>query len=244
MRRDFYVDDGLKSVKDVVPPSNSFRKRKTCAQRLALNDTSLVATRRSTLDPSGQTKLILQDLWRNYADWDEPICDELRPRWERWRGELHTLESLRIPRCFKPEGFGQIKTVDLHHFSNASLSGYGQCSYLRLISERDQTHCSLVMGKARVTPLKPVTIPRLELTAAVVSVKISQWLGEELDYQDVSEFFWTDSKVVTGYISHTTSRFHVFVANRLQQIHDHTKPQQWQCISSQSNPADAAATCL
>ncbi|XP_068756234.1 uncharacterized protein [Montipora capricornis] len=97
------------------------------------------------------------------------------------------------------------------------------------------------MGKARVSPLKPVTIPRLELTAAVVSVKISQWLGEELDYQDVSEFFWTDSKVVIGYISNTTSRFHVFVANRLQQIHDHTKPQQWRYISSQSNPADAAS---
>ena len=189
-------------------------------------------------------KQILQDLFQNNADWDEPLCDELRPRWERWRSELRTLESLRIPRCFKPEGFGQIKTVELHHFSDASLSGYGQCSYLRLISESDQTHCSLVMGKARVTPLKPVTIPRLELTAAVVSVKISQWLGEELDYQDVSEFFWTDSKVVIGYISNTTSRFHVFVANRLQQIHDHTKPQQWQYISSQSNPADAASRGL
>ena len=131
-------------------------------------------------------KQILQDLCRNDADWDEPICDELRPRGERWRSELRTLESLRIPR------FGQIKTVELHHFSDASLSGYGQCSFPRLISESDQIHGSLVMGKARVTPLKPVTIPRLELTAAVVSVKISQWLGEELDYQDVSEFFWTE----------------------------------------------------
>ena len=161
-----------------------------------------------------------------------PLCDELRPRWERWRSELRTLESLRIPRCFKPEGFGQIKTVELHHFSDASLSGYGQCSYLRLISESDQTHCSLVSGKARVTPLKPVTIPRLELTAAVVSVKISQWLGEELDYQDVSEFFWTDSKVVIGYISNTTSRFHVFMANRPQQIHDHTTVSPFSRVSS------------
>ena len=79
-------------------------------------------------------KQILQDLCRNNADWDEPLCDELKPRWEQWRSELRTLESLRIPRCFKPEGFGQIKTVELHHFSDASLSGYGQCSYLRLIA--------------------------------------------------------------------------------------------------------------
>lgn len=134
--------------------------------------------------------------------------------------------------------------MELHHFSDASQSGYGQCSYLRLTNENDQVHCSLVMGKARVTPLKPVTIPNLELTAAVVSVKISQWLGEELDYQDVSEFFWTDSQVVMGYISNTASHFHVFVENRLQQIHDHTKPQQRQYIKSQSNPADAASRGL
>ena len=173
-----------------------------------------------------------------------PLCDELRPRWERWRSELRTLESLRIPRCFKPEGFGQIKTVELHHFSDASLSGYGQCSYLRLISESDQTHCSLVSGKARVTPLKPVTIPRLELTAAVVSVKISQWLGEELDYQDVSEFFWTDSKVVIGYISNTTSRFHVFMANRPQQIHDHTTVSPFSRVSSHSGEIKNIHFCI
>ena len=84
------------------------------------------------------------------------------------------------------------------------------------------------MGKARVAPLKFITVPRLELQAAVVSIKISQWLLKELDYQDVSEFFWTDSSVVMGYINNESKRFHTFVANRIQQIHDHTSPQQWQ----------------
>ena len=314
MRRDFYVDDGLKSVKDIdtaigliqktqgmcamaglklhkfssnkkeviqaVAPEDRAKGLQNldltrdplpiertlgimwCAEtdsfqfRIVIQDRPLtrrgiLSTVCSVYDPLGFVaplilvgKRILQDLCQNNADWDDPICDELRPRWERWRSELHTLENLRIPRCFKPERFGHVKTAELHHFSDASLLGYGQCSYLRLISENDQIHCSLVMGKARVTPLKPVTIPRLELTAAVVSVKISQWLGEELDYQGVSEYFWTDSQVVLGYISNTTSRFHVFVANRLQQIHDHTKPQQWQYINSQSNPADAASRGL
>ena len=121
---------------------------------------------------------------------------------------MRTLKSLKISRCYKPKGFGEVRTVELHHFSDASQSGYGQCSYLRLIDENDQVHYSLLMGKARVTPLKPVTIFRLELTSAVVSVKISQWLGGELDYQDVPEFFWTVSKVVMGYINNATSRFH------------------------------------
>jgi len=77
-----------------------------------------------------------------------------------------------------------------------------------------------------------------------VSVRVSQWLGHELDYQDVSEFFWTDSKVVMGYINNVTRHFHVFVANHVQQIHEHTQAWQWQYIDTHSNPADAASRGL
>ena len=157
---------------------------------------------------------------------------------------MHELEKLKIPRCYKPEGFGEIKAVEVHHFSDTSLAGHGQCSYLRLLNKDNQAYCSFLMGKARVAPLKFITVPRLELQAAVVSIKISQWLLKELDYQDVSEFFWTDSRVVIGYINNETKRFHTFVANRIQQIHDHTGPQQWQYIESKSNPADSASRGL
>lgn len=102
---------------------------------------------------------------------------------------MHELEKLKIPRCYKPEGFSEIKAVEVHHFSVTSLAGHGQCSYLRLLNKDNQAYFSFLMGKARVVPLKFITVPRLELQAAVVSIKISQWLLKELDYQDVSEFF-------------------------------------------------------
>lgn len=110
----------------------------------------------------------------------------------------------------------------MHQFSDASTSGYDQCSYLRLIDESDQVHCSLLLGKSRVTPLKPVTVPRLELSAAVLSVKIASALVQELDLKglSLSHFCWTDSKFVLGYLSNEARRFHVFVANRIQQIKD------------------------
>ena len=168
----------------------------------------------------------------------------MRPGWERWRNELHVLEQLEIPRCFKHKDFGKVKSVELHHFSDASQSGYGQCSYLRLINQQDQAHVSLVMSKARVAPLKSITIPRLELTAAVVSTKVSQCLKQELDYQDVVELFWTDSQVVIGYINNEARRFHTFVANRVQEIHNCTKPDQWHYVETDSNPADAASRGL
>ena len=92
--------------------------------------------------------------------------------------------------------------------------GSGQCSYVRMVNDQQKVHCSLVMAKSRVTPLKPVTVPRLELTATVVSTKISAFLQKELKYGCVPEYFWTGSKVVLGYISSEARRFHTSVANR------------------------------
>ena len=83
----------------------------------------------------------------------------------------------------QPSNFGPIASAELHHFSDASTQGYGQCLYLRLTNGKGRIHCSFVMGKARVTPLKAVTVPRLELTAAVVSKKTSAQLQPELDYK-------------------------------------------------------------
>ena len=108
---------------------------------------------------------------------------------------------------------GKIKKVELHHFSDARQDGYDQCSYLRLIDEQDLVSCSLVFAKSRVAPLKLVTVPRLELSAAVTAVKVSAFLNQELDYDSISNVFWTDSTVVLGYISNEARRFHVFVAN-------------------------------
>ena len=73
------------------------------------------------------------------------------------------------------------------------------------------------MAKSRVTPLKPVTIPRLELTAALASSKISCMLRKELEYTPLDKVFWTDSKTVLGYINNDARRFHVFVGNRVQE---------------------------
>ncbi len=128
--------------------------------------------------------------------------------------------------------------MELHHFSDASLEGYGQCSYIRLVNEDDKVHCSFVVGKARVTPLKQVTISRLELTVATISARMSKFLRNELSYQEIEEYFWTDSMIVLGYISNDAKRFHTYVANRVQQIRDVTKPSTWSYVDTKNNPAD------
>ena len=189
-------------------------------------------------------KKILQEICRKGISWDDPLPEELLPRWERWKADLKNLAKLSIPRCYKPLEFGPIKKCELHHFSDASTEGYGQCSYLRLISERNQVHCSLVTSKARVAPTKVTTIPRLELNAALVSVKMSNLLQEELQYENLDEYFWTDSKVVLGYLNNESRRFQVFVANRVQRIKHSTRTDQWNYVESEKNPADHASRGL
>ena len=208
----------------------------------------ILSTLNSVYDPLGflgpvllSGKQILQQMCKDQTDWDTPLPENLGLRWHKWTEDLCQLEKLEIQRCVKPNDFGQVQTVELHHFSDASTTGYGQCSYIRLINEQGRIHCALLMGKARVTPLKPVTVPRLELVAALLSVKISVLLQKELEYENIKDYFWTDSSIVLSYISNESRRFHVFVANRVQQIRNHTEPYQWRHVVSSKNPADMAS---
>ena len=161
-----------------------------------------------------QGKQILQEMCRQGTGWDEPLPDDLKERWISWKADLVELHNIKIERCYQSENLGRIKRYELHHFSDASITGYGQCSYIRMIDENDKVHCSLVIGKARVTPVQIITIHRLELQAAVTSVKISSLIKQEMDLADIHEYFWTDSKVCLGYIQNEVRRFHVYVANR------------------------------
>ena len=186
-------------------------------------------------------KSILQELCRLDVSWDDPIPDDIKIKWEKWTADLLNLQQISISSFYKRENFGPVVRTELHHFSDASVKGYGQCSYVRMTDEQQRIHCTLVMGKSRVAPLKPVTVLRLELTAAVCSVRISQQLRRELSYHVDQEYFWTDSKVVLGYISNESRRFHVFVANRVQEIQNSTSVEQWNHVESKQNPADEAS---
>ena len=198
-----------------------------------------MATVSSVFDPLGILspfvllgKKILQQLCKEAKDWDETIPEHLILEWERWQKDISLLAKIKVPRCYKPDEFGEVRVVKLHSFSDASEEGYGQCSYLRLIDDSGRIHCSLVMAKSRVAPLKHITIPRLELTAALVNAKIGTSLRKELGYGQIDEVYWTDSRVVLEYIFNNSRRFYTFVSD------------QWRYIATKSNPADIASRGL
>ncbi|XP_053272740.1 uncharacterized protein LOC128430658 [Pleuronectes platessa] len=210
----------------------------------------VLSTVASVYDPLGFVapfilvgKQILQQMCRDKLSWDDPLPDDLRPLWEYWLKDLKNLAGVKIQRCYTPPSFN-VQHYELHHFSDASVSGYGECSYLRAVSTSGEVHCTLVMGKSRVTPSKVTTIPRLELSAAVVAVRISDLLKKELEVECLQEVFWTDSMVVLGYISNEARRFHVFVANRVERIKRSTESAQWRYVTTEENPADHASRGL
>ena len=118
----------------------------------------VLATVASVYDPLGflaplvlKAKKILQETCKKGISWDEPLPEEVRPRWERWKRDLLRLKELQIPRCFEPKTMSQKKlTYELHNFADASTLGYGQCSYLRVKDEDENVNVSLVMGNSRV----------------------------------------------------------------------------------------------
>ena len=164
---------------------------------------------------------------------------------EKWRQDLQVVRKINFDRCYKTADFGDLSSAQLHLFSDASTVGYGQVSNLRLENTEACVHCSLVIGKSRVAPAKLVTVPHLELMAPSLSVKVGYMLQSELSFKELSEIYWTDSQVVLGYINNDTKRFHLFVANRVQLINDHTDKEEWKVVDSKNNPADhGSKVCL
>ena len=163
---------------------------------------------------------ILQELCRDNYDWDDPVPDDLLRRLEQWRSDLYLLEDVKLPGCVKTIGFGHPTKVEIHSLSDASDVGLGQVSYLCLIDSKGGINVSFLMGKARVATLKAMSTPRMELTAAVVSVNVTNMLSKESNYRDIETWYHTDSTVVLGYIYNEARRFHTYVGNRVQSATD------------------------
>ena len=89
-----------------------------------------------------------------------------------------------------------------------------------------------------------MSIPRLELTVAVVSVRLNRLIHSKLEYPIHDTVYWTDSTSVLQYIANVSRRFQTFVANRLAIIHDESTPSQWRYVNTKLNPADAASRGL
>ena len=112
-----------------------------------------------------------------------------------------------------------------------------------MVNEQERIRCAFVIGKSRVAPLKPMTIPRLELSAATVSVRLDKMI-RELQVSIDGSVFWSDSTSVLRYVENQDKRFHTFVSNRIGAIRSGSFPLQWRHVDGKLNPADDASRGL
>lgn len=216
----------------------------------------VLSTVNSVFDPLGllapvtiQGRALLRELTADQSDWDAPIPAEKLTKWTAWRDMLQDLKHLHVPRTYTQTSLIKAIHTELCVFSDASTKAIGAVAYLKATQLDGQVDIGFVMGKAKLAPQSEPTIPRLELCAAVLAVEMAELIQDELDIKLNETKFYSDSKVVLGYIYNETKRFYVYVHNRVQRIRQSTKPAQWNYVRTDDNPADhasrsVAASCL
>ena len=199
-----------------------------------------------TFDPLGlitpftmYIKCLFQDLWQLGLDWDAEVPQRVERQFYQWMAGLNLLKSWPIPRSYTGRPWGDKVEVMLHAFGDASEKGYGACVYLVVRFEDGTESSSLVMSKARVAPLKRITLPRLELMGALLCARLLTFVRTALGLAaDIKSTCWTDSQVVLAWIKADPMRWKLFVANRVSQIHELTSPSIWSFCPGRENPSD------
>ena len=168
----------------------------------------------STLEP----KLLIQELWQQEVEWDKIIPRDILQRWNKWKVSFNQIQSVKIPRWY---GFHQqlCNKIELHLFCDASSLAYGAVVYFRVIVH-DGVICRFVIAKPRLAPLKgnSLTIPKLELQATVLAVRLKEAIVTETNVKPNSIYFWLDSRTVIKYICNENSHFPPHIMHRVNEI--------------------------
>ena len=189
-----------------------------------------------------RAKMALQESWLRGLDWDEEFPDDLKASTRQWVEQLSEAPKVKIPRCYRHDE--EVDQVSLHTFVDASRLAYGAVSYARYRYVSGHISAVLVTAKARVAPIKAVSIPRLELMAAVLGVRLAETVSEKLEISLSQHTVWTDSMDVIYWIRGHSRRLKSFVANRVAEIQRKSRPTQWRHVPSEENPADDATRGL
>ena len=190
-----------------------------------------------------KAKILLQRLWEQKVDWDDPVPQPIHHDWLQWRRELKLLADKNIPRCYFPKD-AKIVSVQLHGFSDASEQAYAGVVYLRMVDSAGGIHTSLVMSKTKVAPIKRLTIPRLELCGAHLLTQILHHCKEVFSLSLKDVFAWTDSTIVLNWLVGSPRRFKTYVGNRVSSIMELISPDRWNHVNGLENPADCASRGL
>ncbi|XP_055928194.1 uncharacterized protein LOC129959400 [Argiope bruennichi] len=186
-----------------------------------------------------RVKCLIQELCEKKITWDEILPPKIVERWLEWCKELPLLDELKVPRLVLDSTTEEKNdTIEIHIFCDASKLAYGASVYMKL-KKQDKVFVNLITSKARVAPLKSVTLPRLELLGALVASRLSSKVqGIISQKKELPVFHWTDSKIFLYWIKGSHRKWKQFVKNRVQDITELTNPNTWFHCPGKDNPSD------
>ncbi|XP_060566641.1 uncharacterized protein LOC132725521 [Ruditapes philippinarum] len=202
---------------------------------LLLTKREILKESSSIFDPLGllcpitvRGKMLIQLLWKQNFDWDEVLPEEIITEWIKIREDLVKATGIKFSRQYFPKSTH--KDESLHIFADSSIKAYGACAYL--VSGNESI---LIMAKSKVAPIKQLTVPKLELCAALLAARLCQHIKSAIDCKSI--YLWSDSQIVLSWIS-SAKKQPIFVSNRVKEIQEMSNGFQWQYCPTHENPAD------
>ncbi|UYV78572.1 hypothetical protein LAZ67_16002037 [Cordylochernes scorpioides] len=180
--------------------------------------------------------ILIQRLWITGTTWDEPLDDSIKIIWQRFKKDMGYIRITKIPRWL---GASRSDKVQIHGFCDASGDAYAAAIYLKVL-KGDGSRVELVIAKTRLAPIRRMSIPRLELCAAVLLTRLVIQIMPSLEIDIESITCWTDATIVLRWIKTLSRTLPTFVGNRVSEIQACRKIKQWRHVPSKDNPADIA----
>ncbi|GFW22080.1 uncharacterized protein TNCV_1632121 [Trichonephila clavipes] len=182
-----------------------------------------------------KAKIFLQRLWRSKLEWNDLLPAEEYREWQQFLVSLENINNIEIPRRILV-AFPEV--IEIHGFADASERCYGAAVYCKSKNLKSETLVRLITSKSRVAPIKSLTIPRLELCAAVLLAKLVKRVVAALQLETAELYLWSDSMIVLAWLRKEPMDLKTFVQNRVAKIQELYPNQLWRHVPSDQNPAD------
>ncbi|KAI4472461.1 hypothetical protein M0802_016801 [Mischocyttarus mexicanus] len=231
------------SQKDVFTFDGTISFHQAVTKRIILSEMAQLFDPLGLLSPVViKAKILMQRLLLEKVGWDDELTPDIIHEWSQLRQHLARLSVLETPRWLNLSS--KALSVQIHGFSDASQLAMAAVVYLRVSYPNKPPVVRLVCSKTKVAPLKRLTIPRLELSAAVLLARLTKEVIRLLDLSEADTFLRSDLSVTLAWVKNNPMRWKEFVGNRVAAIHNSVPQAHWKFISGKLNPADCASRGL